>query len=125
MAVNTEKIESLYAVIRAGGKQYRVSTGQKIKLNKVSANPGDEIKIEEVLLVSSAPEGSDAAGADRKLLIGAPLVSGASVTLKVLAHDKEKKVRIFKKKRRTGYTKRQGHRQQVTELRVESIALPA
>ncbi len=120
MAVNSEKVESLYAVIRAGGKQYRVSNGQKIRLNKISANPGDQLKVDEVLLVSS-----DVEGGDRNVLVGTPLVAGASVTLTVLRHGQEKKVRIFKKKRRTGYTKRQGHRQQVTDAVVESISLPA
>ena len=120
MAVETQKTESLYAVIRSGGKQYRVSTGQTIKLDKLSGAPGEQVKVEEVLLVSSSAEGQE-----QKILVGTPLVSGASVTLKLLGQSKEKKVRIFKKKRRTGYTKRQGHRQQVMQALVENISLPA
>ena len=120
MAVKEEKIENLYAVIRACGKQYRVANGMRIRLNKVDANPGDQIKVDEVLLLSSGSENDE-----RKILVGSPLVSGASVTLKILGLAKEKKVKIFKKKRRTGYTKRQGHRQKVTEAVVENIAMPA
>ena len=119
MAVNSENINDAYAVIRTSGRQYKVSAGQKIKVNKVEANPGEQVTIDQVLLLSSGNQ------TDRKLLVGSPLVAGASVTLKVLRHSKDKKVRIFKKKRRTGYTKRQGHRQQVTELQVQSIQVPA
>lgn len=100
--------ENRYAVVKAGGKQYRVKAGQKIKVEKLSANEGDTVKLDNILLVG-AEDGE----------IGS--VKGVSVNARVLKHALDKKVIIFKKRRTKGYTKKQGHRQLRTELLVESI----
>ena len=102
----------MYAVIKTGGKQYRVAAGEKIKVEQIAADVGQEITFDQVLAVGN--------GGD--LQIGAPLVSGASVVAKVVAHGKHDKVRIFKMRRRKHYQKRQGHRQQFTELQIQAIA---
>ena len=101
----------MYAVIKTGGKQYRVVAGEKIKVEQIAADVGQEIVIDQVLAVGTGAE----------LKIGTPLVSGATVTATVLAHGKHDKVRIFKMRRRKHYQKRQGHRQQFTELQIASI----
>ena len=100
----------MYAVIKTGGKQYRVAAGEKIKVEQIAADVGQEIVFDQVLAVGN--------GADIK--IGTPLVSGATVT--VLAHGKHDKVHIFKMRRRKHYQKRQGHRQQFTELQIGVIS---
>ena len=102
----------MYAVIKTGGKQYRVASGDKIKVEQIAADIGQEITIDQVLALGN---GSD-------LKIGAPLVSGATVTVKVVSHGKHEKVRIFKMRRRKHYQKHQGHRQAYTELEIGSIA---
>ena len=101
----------MYAVIKTGGKQYRVAAGEKIKVEQIAADVGQEITFDQVLAVGN--------GGD--LQIGAPLVSGASVVAKVVAHGKHDKVRIFKMRRRKHYQKRQGHRQNYTEIRIDEI----
>lgn len=101
-----------YAIIRVSGRQYRCSPGQKLTVDRVAADPGDSLPVEEVLMINSG-------GA---LKVGTPLVSGAAVTLKVLEHRKDKKVVTFKKIRRAGYTKKQGHRQERTMVLVEKIS---
>ena len=104
----------MYAVIKTGGKQYRVAAVEKIKVEQIAANVGQEISIEQVLAVGN--------GADVK--IGTPWVAGASVKATVVAHGKHDKVRIFKMRRRKHYQKHQGHRQNYTELFVSRIASP-
>ena len=101
----------MYAVIKTGGKQYKVAAGEKIKIEQIAAEVGQEITIDQVLAVG--------AGAD--LTVGTPLVTGASVVAKVLAQGRHDKVRIFKMRRRKHYQKRQGHRQNYTELQIVSI----
>jgi large subunit ribosomal protein L21 len=101
----------MYAVIKTGGKQYRVASGEKIKVEQIAADVGQEIVIDQVLAVGN--------GTDIK--IGAPLVSGATVKATVVAHGKHDKVHIFKMRRRKHYQKRQGHRQQFTELQIVAI----
>ncbi len=101
----------MYAVIKTGGKQYRVAAGEKIKVEQIAADVGQEITLDQVLAVGSGGE----------LQIGAPLVSGATVTAKVVAQGKHDKVRIFKMRRRKHYQKRQGHRQAFTELEIGAI----
>jgi len=105
----------MYAVIENGGKQYKVIEGEKIRLEKFSANEGDDIKINEVLAVG----GSD------KVYIGSPYVEGAYIQGKVLSQGRGKKVIVFKYKRRKDYKKKNGHRQQYTELLIEKINLEA
>jgi large subunit ribosomal protein L21 len=101
----------MYAVIKTGGKQYRVAAGEKIKVEQIAADVGQEIVIDQVLAVVD--------GQDFK--IGAPLVAGASVKATVVAHGKHDKVRIFKMRRRKHYQKNQGHRQTYTELQIASV----
>ena len=102
----------MYAVIKTGGKQYRVAAGEKIKVEQIAADVGQEIVIDQVLAVGNGAE----------IKVGAPLVSGASVKATVVAHGKHDKVHIFKMRRRKHYQKRQGHRQQFTELQIVAIA---
>ena len=101
----------MYAVIKTGGKQYKVAAGEKIKIEQIAADVGQEITIDQVLAVGS--------GADLK--VGTPLVSGASVIATVVAQGKHDKVRIFKMRRRKHYQKHQGHRQNYTELKIDAI----
>jgi large subunit ribosomal protein L21 len=102
----------MYAVIKTGGKQYKVATGEKIKVEQIAADVGQEIVIDQVL----------AGGSGAELKVGTPLVSGAAVSVTVLAHGKHDKVSIFKMRRRKHYQKRQGHRQQFTELLIGAIS---
>ena len=101
----------MYAVIKTGGKQYKVAAGEKIKVEQSAADVGQEIVIDQVLAVVD--------GQDFK--IGAPLVAGASVKATVVAHGKHDKVRIFKLRRRKHYKKSQGHRQTYTELQISAV----
>ena len=102
----------MYAVIKTGGKQYRVASGEKIKVEQIAADVGQEITIDQVLAVGN--------GADLK--VGTPLVAGASVKATVVAHGKHDKVRIFKMRRRKHYQKRQGHRQNFTEIEIGAVS---
>jgi len=101
----------MYAVIKTGGKQYRVVAGEKLKVEQILADVGTEITLDQVLMV----------GEGESIKIGSPLVSGASVTLTVLSQGRHDKVKIFKMRRRKHYQKHQGHRQNYTELRVDAI----
>jgi large subunit ribosomal protein L21 len=101
----------MYAVIRTGGKQYKVAAGEKIKVEQIAADLGQEVVIDQVLAVGS--------GAD--LTVGAPLVAGASVKATVVAQGRHDKVRIFKLRRRKHYKKSQGHRQAFTELQISAV----
>jgi large subunit ribosomal protein L21 len=105
----------MYAVIKTGGKQFRVVAGEKIKIEQIAADVGQEVVIDQVLAVGYPGTGSD-------LLLGAPLVSGATVTATLLSHGLFDKVHIFKMRRRKHYQKRQGHRQSYTELFIAAIA---
>ena len=102
----------MYAVIKTGGKQYRVCAGQKLKVEQIPAEVGAEITLDQVLMV----------GEGESVKVGAPLVAGASVKCTVVSHGRHDKVKIFKMRRRKHYQKRQGHRQNYTELRIDSIA---
>jgi large subunit ribosomal protein L21 len=102
----------MYAVIKTGGKQYKVAPGEKIKVEQIAADVGQEVVIDQVLAVGN--------GADLK--VGSPLVTGASVKATVLAHGKHDKVRIFKMRRRKHYKKSQGHRQTYTELEIGTVS---
>ena len=100
-----------YAVIRTGGKQYRVTPGDVIRVEKLDGEPGAEVAFNEVLMTEDA-------GSVR---VGTPLVSGARVTGQVLQQGKAKKVLVFKKKRRKNYRRHQGHRQAITTVQVVAI----
>ncbi len=101
----------MYAVIRTGGKQYKVAAGEKIKVEQLSGDVGSQVVLDQVLAVGS--------GAD--LNVGTPTVAGATVTATVVAHGKHDKVRIFKMQRRKHYQKHQGHRQSYTELEISAV----
>lgn len=103
----------MYAVIKTGGKQYKVAAGEKIKVEQIAADVGQEVVIDQVLAVGS--------GADLK--VGAPLVAGASVNATVVAQGKHDKVHIFKMRRRKHYRKSQGHRQTYTELQINAVSV--
>ncbi|HEY5291139.1 MAG TPA: 50S ribosomal protein L21 [Burkholderiales bacterium] len=101
----------MYAVIKTGGKQYRVAAGEKLKIEQLPAEIGTEIVLDQVLLVADGDN----------LRMGRPLVTGASVQAKVLAQGRHDKVRIFKLRRRKHYQKHQGHRQNFTEIEITGI----
>lgn len=101
----------MYAVIRTGGKQYRVATGNRIKVEKLPADIGAEVTIGEVLAV----------GEGEAVKLGTPLLAGANVTAKIVSHGRDEKVRIFKLRRRKHYQKHQGHRQSFTEIEITTI----
>ena len=102
----------MYAVIKTGGKQYRVAAGEKLKIEQIPAEVGAEITLDQVLMV----------GDGESVKIGAPLVQGASVKAKVLAQRRHEKVKIFKMRRRKHYQKHQGHRQNFTEIQISGIS---
>jgi large subunit ribosomal protein L21 len=101
----------MFAVIKTGGKQYLVSPGQKIKIEKVNKKEGSEISFPEVLLLQKG----------KMIEIGSPSIKGAKVTGKVLRHGKAKKVIVFKYKPKTRYKKKAGHRQPYTEIEITKI----
>jgi large subunit ribosomal protein L21 len=101
----------MYAVIKTGGKQYRVAPGEKIKVEQIPADIGAEIVLDQVLMVADGD----------KVTLGKPMVAGATVKAKVLSQGKHDKVMIFKMRRRKHYKKTQGHRQNFTELQIEAI----
>jgi len=101
----------MYAVVKTGGKQYRVSGGQKVKVEQLLADVGSEVILDQVLAV----------GEGESVTLGKPLVAGATVTAKVVAHGRGDKVHIFKMRRRKHYRKQQGHRQNYTELEITGI----
>lgn len=101
----------MYAVIKSGGKQHRVSLDETLKVELIKAEKGETIKIEDVLMVVN---GSD-------IKIGQPLVAGASVEAEVIEHGRGKKIRIIKHRRRKHYHKEQGHRQWYTLLKIKAI----
>ena len=102
----------MYAVIKTGGKQYRVAAGEKLKIEQIPAEVGAEITLDEILMV----------GEGETVKIGVPLVAGASVKATVLSQGRHKKVTIFKMRRRKHYQKHQGHRQNYTEIRIDGIS---
>jgi large subunit ribosomal protein L21 len=102
----------MYAVIKTGGKQYRVVAGEKLKIEQIPAEVGAEITIDQILMV----------GEGESVKIGAPLVTGAAVKATVLSQGRHDKVTIFKMRRRKHYQKHQGHRQNYTEIRIDGIS---
>jgi large subunit ribosomal protein L21 len=106
-------VASGYAIIRTGGKQYQVSTGSLVRVEKIAGNVGDTVEIKDVLAVFD--------GDNTK--IGQPTVDGAVVTARIVEQDKAKKVLVFKKKRRKGYRVKRGHRQMFTALEISDISV--
>jgi large subunit ribosomal protein L21 len=103
----------MYAIIRSGGKQFRAEPGKTIKVPSLTAEPGDKVTFDDVLVAAT----------DDGLQIGTPSVNGAAVTGEVVRHGKDKKVIIFKWKRRKNYRRKAGHRQDFTEVRISDIRL--
>ena len=102
----------MFAVFSSGGKQHRVTEGEIIKLELITAEPGEEVVFDKVLMVA---DGDDVS-------VGKPYVEGGKVTAEVICHDRGKKIRIIKFKRRKDYMRRQGHRQWYTELKITAIS---
>ena len=100
----------MYAVIKTGGKQYRVAQGDRLRVEKLPGEPGSKITFEEVLMI----------GGD-KVSVGAPLVKGAKVSAEIVAQERAKKVIVFKFRRRKNYRRKRGHRQPFTELTITGI----
>jgi large subunit ribosomal protein L21 len=101
----------MYAVIKTGGKQYKVAAGENIKVEQIAAEVGQEIVLDQILAVGTGAE----------LTVGTPWVAGASVRATVVAQGKHDKVRIFKMRRRKHYQKHGGHRQTFTELQISAV----
>ncbi|MBI3179659.1 MAG: 50S ribosomal protein L21 [Deltaproteobacteria bacterium] len=101
----------MYAVIRTGGKQHRVEKGERLRVEKLEGDVGAALKFDDILLV----------GGDGEPQIGRPTVDGAQVTAKIVAHGKNDKIRVFKKRRRKGFHKTIGHRQPFTEIEITGI----
>jgi large subunit ribosomal protein L21 len=101
----------MYAVIKTGGKQYRVSEGDTLRVEKLDGDVGSKVEFDEVLMI----------GGD-KVAVGKPTVAGAKVEAEIVAQDRAKKIIVFKMKRRKNYRRKQGHRQPYTELRITGIS---
>jgi large subunit ribosomal protein L21 len=101
----------MYAIVEIAGQQFKAEPGKKLYVHRLEGNEGDSISFDKVLLTDS--EGA--------VKVGTPTVSGVKVNAKIVAHLKDDKVKIFKKKRRKGYKKTQGHRQLLTQISIESI----
>ena len=102
-----------YAVIKSGGKQHKVEEGEVISIEKLNAEEGDKVEFEEVLAIKS----------EGKLQVGSPAIEGAKVTGTVLSQEKAKKVVIMKMRRRQDYRSKQGHRQKLTKVKIDSIKI--
>ena len=102
----------MYAVVKTGGKQYRVSAGDKLKVESLDADEGQDIQIDDVLMIGNGDD----------VTIGSPLVSNASVTARVLEHGRAKKVNIVKFRRRKHHRKQMGYRQNYTYLEITNIS---
>ena len=105
----------MFAVVKTGGKQYRVAEGDVIKVEKLEGDAGKDVTLDEVLMI----------GDDKGVKVGEPLLKGANVTAEVLEQKKDTKITVFKKKRRHNYRRKKGHRQEITVLRVTKIAATA
>ena len=103
----------MYAIVEIAGQQFKVAKDQKVYVNRLQGEEGSKVTFDNVLLADD----------NGKVTIGAPAIEGASVTAQILGHLKGDKVIVFKKKRRKGYRKKNGHRQYLSEIQIESIAL--
>lgn len=100
-----------YAIIKTGGKQYRVSQGETLRVEKLPGDVGAKVEFNEILLVGG-----------EKVVVGKPTVAGAKVVASIVAQDRAKKIIVFKMRRRKNYRRKNGHRQPYTELRIESVS---
>lgn len=103
-----------YAIVETGGHQIKVQNGKRIKVNRIKAEAGAELALDKVLMVREAGESG-------KIQFGTPYVEGASVNVRVVRHLRGEKIKVFKKKRRQGYKKLNGHRQELTELEILAV----
>ncbi|HBK76859.1 MAG TPA: 50S ribosomal protein L21 [Gammaproteobacteria bacterium] len=101
----------MYAVVRTGGKQYRLGVGDSVKVEKLPDEVGNIVELSQILMVSDGSE----------VKVGTPLVAGASVKAEIVGHGRDKKIRVFKMKRRKKYRRTQGHRQAFTQLKITEI----
>ncbi len=102
----------MYAVIKTGGKQYRVAPGDRLKVESLAANTGSDVSLNSVLMIGNGDD----------VVVGAPLIDNATVSAKVLEHGRDKKVGIVKFRRRKHHRKQMGHRQHYTELEITGIS---
>lgn len=105
----------MFAVIRTGGKQYKVQKDDVVKVEKLDGEAGSKVDLDEVLFV----------GGDKAAKVGNPLVKGAKVVAEIIAQDRAPKITVFKKKRRQNYRRKKGHRQHITVLRIKDIKTAA
>jgi large subunit ribosomal protein L21 len=105
----------MYAIVQTGGKQYKVQTGDQVKVEKLVGEPGSEIELDQVLAVAT----------EQGLELGKPILAEARVKATIVRTARDRKVIVFKKKRRHGYHKKQGHRQWYTLLRIDTIQPPS
>ena len=105
----------MYAIIASGGKQYKITEGNKVKLEEIAAAPGEDVQLKDVLMVDTG----------QGAIVGTPFVKGAYVQGKVIAQGRDEKVTVFKYKRRKDYKVKKGHRQHYTELLIEKIIVEA
>lgn len=103
----------MYAIVKTGGKQYQVSAGDQLMVEKLEGNIGDSVELDNVLLVAG----------DGSVTVGKPVVDGAKVVATITEQSKHRKVRIFKRKRRKGYRLSKGHRQAYTALKISDISI--
>jgi large subunit ribosomal protein L21 len=109
---NLEERVPMYAIVRTGGKQYQVTAGDTLRVEKLPGDVGDIVELDDVLLVADGD----------KVTVGQPVVDGARVRAKIVEQGRSKKVLVFKKKKRKGYQVKKGHRQYYTALTIEEIA---
>jgi large subunit ribosomal protein L21 len=101
----------MYAIVKTGGKQYQVAAGEQVRVEKLAGNVGDTVELDEVLLIADGDH----------VQVGQPVVAGATVVATIAEQGKDKKIRVFKKKRRKGYRLTKGHRQAYTALKIAEI----
>ncbi|MEN8257085.1 MAG: 50S ribosomal protein L21 [Thermodesulfobacteriota bacterium] len=102
----------MYAIIRTGGKQYQVAEGDRLRIEKLTGDVGDTVELDDVLMVADG----------EAVKVGQPAIEGAKVTAKIVEQGKGKKIIVFKKKRRQGYSRKKGHRQLFTALEIQGIS---
>jgi len=103
----------MYAIVEIAGQQFKVQEGQEVFVHRLEGEPGADVKFEKVLLLDN----------EGKVKVGTPLVKGANVNAKIVSHLKGDKVTVFKKKRRKGYQKSNGHRQYLSKIKIENITV--
>jgi large subunit ribosomal protein L21 len=107
----TQKLNKMYAIVEIAGQQFKVEKGRKVYVHRLDAKEGANVDFEKVMLIDN----------DGKINVGSPVIAGAKVSATIVSHVKGDKVIIFKKKRRKGYQKQTGHRQQFTQILIEGI----